>query len=162
MTIQLAMVGVVVEDMARALAFYRLLGLEIPQEADGERFVMHRMASGVTIFFDTVFIAASDPERERAPSGSYNTVLEFYAGTRDAVDATHAELVAHGFTSAKPRGSRRARTPRSSRILTATSSCSPQRIPTPTSDVVDEYSSVTDGRVESGEVVGALDLDDTE
>jgi len=30
MTIQLAMVGVVVEDMARALAFYRLLGLEIP------------------------------------------------------------------------------------------------------------------------------------
>lgn len=101
MTIQLAMVGVVVEDMARALAFYRLLGLEIPQEADGERFVMHRMASGVTIFFDTVFIAASDPERERAPSGSYNTVLEFYAGTRDAVDTTHAELVAHGYTSRK-------------------------------------------------------------
>ena len=31
-----AVIGVVVADMSASLAFYRLLGLEIPAEADGE------------------------------------------------------------------------------------------------------------------------------
>ena len=33
---KLQVVGVVVADMARALAFYRLLGLDVPAEADAE------------------------------------------------------------------------------------------------------------------------------
>ena len=101
MSVQLAMVGIVVEDMARSLEFYRRLGLDIPSEADTERFVMHRMASGVTLFFDTVFVAGNDPARAPTSAGTYNLLLEFYAGTREAVNAKHDELVGHGYASRK-------------------------------------------------------------
>ncbi|MEP6477909.1 MAG: VOC family protein [Rhodoglobus sp.] len=97
MTVQLAMVGVVVADMRATLAFYRALGLDIPVDADGERFVMHRMESGVTIFFDTVFFATNDPERTASPRGNYNISLEFYFGERDLVDAKYRELVGLGY-----------------------------------------------------------------
>ncbi|MDQ2699166.1 MAG: glyoxalase, partial [Actinomycetota bacterium] len=77
MTVQLAMVGVIVSDMPRALAFYRRLGLPIPEDADAKPFVMHRMPSGVTIFFDSVFFPGSDPARVVAPRNAYNIALEF-------------------------------------------------------------------------------------
>jgi catechol 2,3-dioxygenase-like lactoylglutathione lyase family enzyme len=101
MPVQLAMVGLVVSDMQRSLAFYRRLGLEIPLDEDEKRFVMHRMASGVTIFFDTVFFPENDPERQPAPRSRYNISLEFYAGTRDAVDTLYAELTGLGHVGRK-------------------------------------------------------------
>ena len=101
MPIQLAMVLLVVGDMKRSLDFYRHLGLEIPEEQNGRSFVMHRMASGVTIFFDTVFLPANDPERRPSPRGSYNISLEFYAGTRDAVDAIFHRLTGLGYIGRK-------------------------------------------------------------
>ena len=97
MTPQLAMVGLVVADMPRSLAFYRRLGLDIPDSGDSQRFVMHRMPSGVTIFFDTVFFPDADPDRRAAPPGTYNVSLEFYLGTREAVDAKWAELTGLGY-----------------------------------------------------------------
>jgi catechol 2,3-dioxygenase-like lactoylglutathione lyase family enzyme len=102
MTVQLAMVGVIVSDMPRALAFYRRLGLPIPEDADAKPFVMHRMPSGVTIFFDSVFFPGSDPARVVAPRNAYNIALEFYLGTRDAVDATTADLADHGAIVRRP------------------------------------------------------------
>lgn len=101
MSIQLAMVGLVVSDMRRSLEFYRRLGLDIPAEEDDKRFVMHRMPSGVTLFFDTVFFPDNDPDRRAAPRGSYNVSLEFYARTREAVDRLHAELLGFGYVSRK-------------------------------------------------------------
>lgn len=95
------MIGVVVSDMVRSLAFYRHLGFEIPLEADAQRFVMHRMASGVTIFFDTVFFPSNDPDRNPAPRGTYNISLEVYLYTRDAVDAKWAELTGLGYVGRK-------------------------------------------------------------
>ena len=94
--IQLAMVGLVVSDMKRSLEFYRHLGLEIPETEDEKRFVMHRMASGVTIFFDTVFFPDADADRRPAPRGTYNISLEFYAGSRDTVDALYRTLMGLG------------------------------------------------------------------
>ncbi len=101
MPMQLAMVGLVVGDMKRSLEFYRRLGLDIPVDADEKRFVMHRMPSGVTIFFDTVFFPGNDPERRPAPRGSYNIALEFYAGTRAAVDGLFDELTGLGYVGRK-------------------------------------------------------------
>jgi catechol 2,3-dioxygenase-like lactoylglutathione lyase family enzyme len=101
MRIQLAMVGLVVADMRRSLDFYRSLGLEIPEEENAKRFVMHRMASGVTLFFDTVFFPTNDPERRPAEAGRYNVSLEFYAGTRDAVDETYQRLTSLGYAGRK-------------------------------------------------------------
>ena len=99
MSIELAMVGVVVSDMAKSLEFYRKLGLPIPPEEDSKSFVMHRMPSGVTIFFDAVFFPGSDPERTPSPRGSYNISLEFYAGTRDAVNTLFKDLTSSGYVS---------------------------------------------------------------
>lgn len=101
MSIQLAMVGLVVADMKRSLDFYRALGLEIPDEENAKRFVMHRMPSGVTLFFDTVFFPRSDPERRPAERGRYNVSLEFYASTREAVDAAYEKLTALGHAGRK-------------------------------------------------------------
>jgi catechol 2,3-dioxygenase-like lactoylglutathione lyase family enzyme len=101
MRIQLAMVGLVVADMRRSLDFYRSLGLEIPEEENAKRFVMHRMASGVTLYFDTVFFPTNDPERRPAGAGRYNVSLEFYAGTRDAVDETYQRLTSLGYAGRK-------------------------------------------------------------
>lgn len=96
MSIQLSMLGLMVQDMPRALQFYRRLGLEIPAEADSQRFVMHRMESGVTLFWDTVFADTYDPTRQPY-TGGYQSMLEFFLASNDAVDATFAELVAFGY-----------------------------------------------------------------
>ena len=101
MGIQLAMVGLVVADMRRSLDFYRALGLEIPETENEKRFVMHRMPSGVTLFFDTVFFPTNDPQREAAERDRYNVSLEFYAGTREAVDATYERLTSLGYAGRK-------------------------------------------------------------
>ena len=39
---RLAAIGIVVQDMARSLALYRRLGLDLPPEADGEPHVKRR------------------------------------------------------------------------------------------------------------------------
>ena len=96
MTIQLSMLGLMVRDMAASLAFYRHLGLVIPAEDDRKRFVMHRMESGVTLFWDTVFADTYDPTREW-PTGGYQTMLEFFLESNAAVDAKYAELTALGY-----------------------------------------------------------------
>lgn len=101
MPIQLAMVGLVVADMRRSLDFYRAVGLEIPEEENAKAFVMHRMASGVTLFFDTVFFPTNDGQRQPAEQGRYNVSLEFYAGTREAVDASYERLTHLGYAGRK-------------------------------------------------------------
>jgi len=96
MAIQLSMVGLMVREMPAALAFYRHLGLEIPAEADSQRFVMHRMDSGVTLFWDTYFAETYDPDFER-PARGYQVMLEFFLPSAQAVDAKFEELVGLGY-----------------------------------------------------------------
>jgi len=95
-SVQLSMVGLVVEDMARALAFYRRLGLDIPAEADDRPHVEVRMGNGVTFFWDTAFAKAYDPDRE-PPSGGYRVLPELFLADRGAVDATYATLTGSGY-----------------------------------------------------------------
>lgn len=95
--IQLSMLGVIVSDMPAALRFYRLLGLDIPPGEDEKPFVLHRMASGVTIFFDTVFAARYDADHALPTGGGYRTLFEFYLGDDAAVDAKYTELTAAGY-----------------------------------------------------------------
>ena len=97
MEIQLSMLGVIVRDMRSALRFYRLLGLEIPADEDEKPFVIHRMGSGVSIFFDTVFAARYDPEHVLPSGVGYGALLEFYLGDDAAVDAKYAELTTAGY-----------------------------------------------------------------
>jgi len=98
MALELYMVGVIVEDMARAVEFYRRLGVEIPEESENKQHVEVKM-SGLTFFLSTKQANARwDPARTEA-SGGYRMILEFYLETRETVDAKYAELTGFGYQS---------------------------------------------------------------
>jgi hypothetical protein len=96
MGLQLYMVGVIVEDMPRALEFYRRLGVAVPDDAEGAEHVEVAM-SGLTFFLSTKRANARwDPARTDA-GGGYRVVLEFYLESREALDAKYAELTGYGY-----------------------------------------------------------------
>jgi catechol 2,3-dioxygenase-like lactoylglutathione lyase family enzyme len=94
---QLDLIGIVVEDMARSLAFYRQLGLDLPAEADGEPHVEVSLPSGIRLAWDTIdTIRSFDPDYE-APVGSARVGLAFRCDGPGDVDATYEKLVAAGY-----------------------------------------------------------------
>ena len=98
MPLELYMVGVIVEDMPRALAFYRRLGVAVP--AGSEELVHVEVPMGsLTFFLNTKSSNARwDPARAD-PAGGYRVILEFYVETEEAVDATYADLIGAGYES---------------------------------------------------------------
>jgi catechol 2,3-dioxygenase-like lactoylglutathione lyase family enzyme len=92
----LAVVEVVVEDMARTLAFYRRLGLDVPAAADGEPHVEVGLPGGLKLAFDTrETIRSFDPSWE-PPGGSHRMALAFGCDSSEEVDRLYGELVAAG------------------------------------------------------------------
>jgi catechol 2,3-dioxygenase-like lactoylglutathione lyase family enzyme len=90
-------VGIVVADMAAALAFYRRLGLEIPAEADGEPHVEATLPGGLRLAWDTVeTIRSFDPEWTPAQGGTRMS-LAFRCDDPAEVDRVYAELVDAGY-----------------------------------------------------------------
>lgn len=51
---QLDVVGIVVDDMPKSLAFYRQLGLDMPAEADARPHVEAALAGGMRLAWDTI------------------------------------------------------------------------------------------------------------
>jgi predicted lactoylglutathione lyase len=94
------MVGLMVEDMARSLAFYHRVGLEIPDGAEEREHVEVEIGGGVVLFWDAVFVGAYDPDREK-PEGGYRVLPEFFVGSREVLDARYGELVACGYRGHK-------------------------------------------------------------
>ena len=88
------MVVLLIEDMARSLAFYRPLGIEFPADADQKKDIGVDIGDGRTIIWTTTF-ARYDHERE-TPRGSSRVMLEFFVDGNDAVDALFEELTAAG------------------------------------------------------------------
>jgi len=98
MALELYMVGVIVEDMGRAVEFYRRLGVAIPEGAENQQHVEVRM-SGLTFFLSTKAVNKRwDPARTDA-AGGYRMILEFYLESRAAVDAKYAEMMSYGYAS---------------------------------------------------------------
>jgi catechol 2,3-dioxygenase-like lactoylglutathione lyase family enzyme len=97
MKIQPAMVEIVVADMPAALAFYRLLGLDIPAEADSEVHVVADFG-GTKIGFDTDAIVTSYDSAwsKPAPKG-HRVALAFSAGSPAEVDQAYEEITAAGY-----------------------------------------------------------------
>lgn len=86
--------GLVVEDMAATLAFYRRVGLDIPEGSEGEGHVEVEVG-GVRMMFDTVEVVRSFSEWE-PPSGGHRIGLAFLCDSPEHVDATYADLVGAG------------------------------------------------------------------
>jgi len=95
---RLGAVGIVVSDMAKALAFYRRLGLEVPASADGEPHVEVGLPGGLRLLFDTEEVIRSF-HPNWTPEGGGRTGLAFALPDAAGVDALHAELVAAGHSS---------------------------------------------------------------
>jgi catechol 2,3-dioxygenase-like lactoylglutathione lyase family enzyme len=99
MGLELYMVGVIVEDMPRAVEFYRRLGVEVAEGSEALDFVELTM-SGLTFFLSTTRAQARwDPAAQEPAAGGYRILLEFYVETAEALDAKYAELTGHGYAS---------------------------------------------------------------
>lgn len=103
MALELYMLGLIVKDMRASLAFYRQLGLAIPDGSDALTHVEVKMGTGMTFFldsqparFDPQFTPSADIEQAPA-QGSYRSMLEFYLKTQAAVEAKYAELIGCGY-----------------------------------------------------------------
>src|SRR3954465_13895505 len=101
MEIQLSMLILEVRDLSRSIAFYRDLGLDVPDPVSDRPVVIHRMGSGASLLLTTSFPATHDPPWAR-PAGGYQQLLEFYVGENAVVDQRWADLVAAGHPSRMP------------------------------------------------------------
>ena len=99
--------NLVVGNMDATVAFYRLLGLEIPDDAiwqDGAgAHVSVKFANGVDLDFDSPALAkAYNRGWDEDHAGSGRAVLNFRVQTRDAVDELFARLTAAGHRGSQP------------------------------------------------------------
>nr|WP_261570649.1 VOC family protein [Frankia gtarii] len=91
--------GLIVADMARSLAFYRLLGLDLPAGAETEPHVEVTLPGGLRLAFDTEeTIRSFDPAWTPASGGVGRVSLAFACDSPAEVDAIHADLLAAGHT----------------------------------------------------------------
>ncbi len=99
MALEIYMVGVIVEDMPRALEFYRRLGVAIPEGSENQQHVEVKMGA-MTFFLSTKTLNARwDPARTDVTGSGYRMILEFYLESREAVDAKYTEMIGYGYKS---------------------------------------------------------------
>lgn len=101
-SIHLDQLNLVSRDLEATLAFYRLLGIEIPEDAiwrtaSGPHHVDIQPEAGASVDFDSpalaaVYNAGFDPADPQA-----RTLIGFGVDTRDAVDARYAALTRAGY-----------------------------------------------------------------
>ena len=101
MTARLDLIGLVVEDMGRSLAFYRKLGIDLPPDADTEPHVEATLPGGLRIAWDTVETVRSFDPGWTAPSGGHRVALAFACDSAADVDATYRALVDAGHAGHK-------------------------------------------------------------
>jgi uncharacterized glyoxalase superfamily protein PhnB len=96
MTARLDLIGLVVENMGRSLAFYRKLGFDLPSDADTEPHVEATLPGGLRIAWDTVETVRSFDPGWTAPSGGHRVALAFACDSAADVDGTYRALVDAG------------------------------------------------------------------
>lgn len=94
------MVGLVVQDMSASLRFYRLLGLDIPHDVDGEPFVEVITPNGYRISWNAISMVRELEPGWVEPVG-YRMSLAFKCDSPAEVDATYHKLVEAGFKGHK-------------------------------------------------------------
>jgi catechol 2,3-dioxygenase-like lactoylglutathione lyase family enzyme len=97
MGVQLDLVGIVVDDMARSLAFYRRLGLDIDAASDSEPHVEITLPGGLRLAWDTVETIRSFDAGWTSGPVSQRVTLAFACDSAAEVDACYGELTAAGY-----------------------------------------------------------------
>jgi len=101
MTARLDLIGLVVVDMGRSLAFYRKLGFDLPPDAETEPHVEVTLPGGLRIAWDTVDTVRSFDPGWTAPAGGHRVALAFACDSAADVDATYRSLVDAGYVGHK-------------------------------------------------------------
>jgi catechol 2,3-dioxygenase-like lactoylglutathione lyase family enzyme len=98
----------VVRDMEASIAFYRALGVDIPESAiwrtpSGIHHVDLAMPGGTIVHFDSPALARAYDRGWREPEGrGSRNVVSFRVASREDVDRLHAKLTALGHRCAQP------------------------------------------------------------
>jgi len=101
MEARLEVIELVVHDMARSLAFYRRLGVDVPDDADQEQHVEATLPGGLRMAWDTeATIRSFDPDWA-PPTGGHRMALAFRLDSPGDVDSAYDELVAAGYEGHK-------------------------------------------------------------
>jgi catechol 2,3-dioxygenase-like lactoylglutathione lyase family enzyme len=93
------MIGIVVTDIPRAIRFYRMLGLEFPDVAEGEDFVEVK-ANGYRISLNAQELAKKLVPGWVEPRGHRHDIA-FLCGSPAEVDETYAKVVKAGHKGVK-------------------------------------------------------------
>ena len=95
--LRLDLIGLVVDDMAASLAFYRRLGLDLAEGAEHEAHVEMILPGGLRLAWDTVEVVRSFDPGWTSPQGGHRTALAFACEEPADVDKVYAELVGAGY-----------------------------------------------------------------
>ena len=92
-------IGIAVSDLRRSMQFYRLLGVDLPEDS-AEGHVEATMPNGTRLMFDTEEVIRSFlPDWTRANGNQVS--LAFECASPAEVDAVYARVVAAGFEGEK-------------------------------------------------------------
>ena len=100
--------NLVVRDMDAALAFYRRLGLRIPDNAiwrtqSGAHHVEVVMPNGLHLELDSIELARSyNAGWQKPPTAGSRSIVGFSLPSREAVDERYAELTSAGYRGRRP------------------------------------------------------------
>jgi catechol 2,3-dioxygenase-like lactoylglutathione lyase family enzyme len=94
-TPKLNVFGLIVADIARALAFYRALGLQIPASADSEPHVDVDLGGGIRLSFDDATMVRGFMPGYQPSSGQWGS-LAFECESPAAVDSCYERLTGAG------------------------------------------------------------------
>jgi catechol 2,3-dioxygenase-like lactoylglutathione lyase family enzyme len=97
MALNFDLIGLVVADMGRSLAFYRRLGLDLPPDADTQPHVEVALPGGVRLAWDTIdTVRTFDPDWA-PPQGGNRVGLAFRCDSPQEVDRTYDGLTEAGY-----------------------------------------------------------------
>lgn len=97
MSPRLDLIGIVVQNMAKSLAFYRALGMNIPAEMDSEGHVEITLANGLRLAWDTRDVIHSFDPDWNPPTGGHRIGLAFLCDSPSDVDDNYNRLTGMGY-----------------------------------------------------------------
>ncbi|MGO4615479.1 VOC family protein [Nocardia sp. 2YAB30] len=97
MTPQLDVIGIIVTDMAAAVAFYRRLGLDFPAGSEQEAHAEAAVPNGLRLTLDTESVIRSFHPDWTPPHGGGRVGIAFRCADPAEVDAVYADLVDAGY-----------------------------------------------------------------
>lgn len=96
-------IGLIVDDMATAIEFYRRLGLTFPSGSETEDHAEASLAGGLRLALDTASsVRGFDPAWEAPTGGGHRSALAFRCAGPAEVDETYRTLTDAGATGHLP------------------------------------------------------------